>query len=159
MKFALNGALTIGTYDGANIEICEEVGEDNIFIFGLRAETIEAMRRQGTYQPQAYCKREPALARVMAALRSAQFCPRTPDLFSWFYDALMEKGDYYFHLADLASYIPTQLHAADVYTQPALWAQKAIYNVARIGKFSSDRTIREYASDIWKIQPVLKGRR
>ena len=159
MKFALNGALTIGTYDGANIEICEEVGEDNIFIFGLRAETIETLRRQGTYQPQAYCKREPALARVMAALRSSLFCPQTPDLFSWFYDALMEKGDYYFHLADLASYIPAQLHAADVYTQPALWAQKAIYNVARVGKFSSDRTIREYASDIWKIQPVLKGRR
>jgi starch phosphorylase len=159
MKFALNGALTIGTYDGANIEIGEEVGEDNIFIFGLRAETIETLRRQGTYQPQAYCRREPALARVMAALRSSQFCPKTPDLFSWFYDALMEKGDYYFHLADLASYIPAQLHAADVYTQPALWAQKAIYNVARVGKFSSDRTIREYASDIWKIQPVLKGRR
>lgn len=158
MKFALNGALTIGTYDGANIEICEEVGEDNIFIFGLRAETIETMRRQGTYHPQAYCKREPELARVMAALRSARFCPKTPDLFSWFYNALMEHGDYYFHLADLASYIPAQLHAAEVYTQPALWAQKAILNVARGGKFSSDRTVREYACDIWKIQPVLKGR-
>jgi starch phosphorylase len=159
MKFALNGALTIGTYDGANIEICEEVGEDNIFIFGLRAEAIETMRRQGTYHPQAYCKRELELARVMAALRSSQFCPKTPDLFAWFYDALMVAGDYYFHLADLVSYIPTHLHAADVYTQPALWAQKAIFNVARIGKFSSDRTIREYASDIWKIQPVLKGHR
>ena len=159
MKFALNGALTIGTYDGANIEICEEVGEDNIFIFGLRAETIEEMRRQGTYRPHVYSKRDPALARVMVALRSAQFCPKTPDLFSWFYNALMEHGDYYFHLADLASYIPTQQHAAEVYTQPDLWAQKAIFNVARIGKFSSDRTVREYAHDIWKIQPVLKGRR
>jgi len=159
MKFALNGALTIGTYDGANIEICEEVGEDNIFIFGLRAETIETMRQQGTYSPQAYCKREPTLARVMTALRSAQFCPKTPELFSWFYDALMANGDYYFHLADLASYIPTQLHVTKVYQQPALWAQKAILNVARVGKFSSDRTIREYARDIWKIQPVLKGRR
>jgi starch phosphorylase len=159
MKFALNGALTIGTYDGANIEICEEVGKDNIFIFGLRAEAMETMRRQGTYHPQLYCKRNPALARVMAALRSSQFCPKTPDLFIWFYNALMEYGDYYFHVADLASYIPTQLHATAVYKQPALWAQKAIFNVARVGKFSSDRTIREYASDIWKIQPVLKGRR
>ncbi len=159
MKFALNGALTIGTYDGANIEICEEVGEDNIFIFGLRAEMIETMRKQGTYRPQAYCQREPELARVMDALRSAQFCPKTPDLCSWFYNALMEHGDYYFHLADLASYIPTQRQAVEVYQQPALWAQKAIFNVARVGKFSSDRTIREYARDIWKIQPVLKGRR
>ncbi len=145
MKFTLNGALTIGTFDGANIEICEEVGEDNIFIFGLRAETIETMRRQGTYSPKAYCNREPALARVMEAIRSAQFCPKTPDLFAWFHHALMEHGDYYFHLADLASYIPAQLDASEVYNQPALWAQKAIFNVARVGKFSSDRTIREYA--------------
>ncbi len=159
MKFALNGALTIGTFDGANIEICEEVGEDNIFIFGLRAETIETMRRQGTYNPKTYCKREPAIARVMEAISSAQFCPKTPDLFTWFHHALMEHGDYYFHLADLASYIPAQLNASEVYQQTALWAQKAIFNVARVGKFSSDRTIREYARDIWKIQPVLKGGR
>ena len=156
MKFALNGALTIGTYDGANIEICEEVGDDNIFIFGLRAEAIETMRQQRTYNPPAYCQHEPTLARLMESLRSARFCPHTPDLFAWFYKALMEDGDYYFHLADLVSYIPAQAHAAEVYTQPAQWAQKAIYNVARVGQFSSDRTIREYARDIWKIQPALK---
>lgn len=158
MKFALNGALTIGTFDGANIEICEEVGEDNIFIFGLRAETIETMRRQGTYNPKTYYNRESAVARVMDAISSAQFCPKTPDLFTWFHHALMEHGDYYFHLADLAAYIPAQLDASKVYMQPGLWAQKAIFNVARVGKFSSDRTIREYARDIWKIQPVLKGK-
>lgn len=154
MKFALNGALTIGTLDGANIEIREEVGADNIFIFGLRADEIQEMRRQGRYDPRSYCDRNPALARVMAALCDNRFCPDEPGLFHWFYQTILEQGDYYFHLADLASYIATQAQAAHVYTDTAQWRRKAILNVARIGKFSSDRTIREYARDIWKIKPV-----
>jgi starch phosphorylase len=154
MKFALNGALTIGTLDGANIEIREEVGVDNIFIFGLRADEIQDMRRQGRYDPRAYSDRNPDVARVMASLCDNRFCPDEPGLFHWFYQTLLERGDYYFHLADLESYIATQAQASLVYTDTAQWMCKAILNVARVGKFSSDRTIREYARDIWKIKPV-----
>jgi starch phosphorylase len=154
MKFALNGALTIGTLDGANIEIRQEVGEENIFIFGLRADEIQEIRRRGSYQPREFCQRHPALKRVMEALRSNMFSGAEPGLFDWFYEAILEHGDYYFHLADLESYIPTQQRVTQEFMQPSLWARKAILNVARIGKFSSDRTIREYARDIWHIQSV-----
>jgi starch phosphorylase len=154
MKFALNGALTIGTLDGANIEIRQEVGEENIFIFGLRADEIQEMRRRGSYHPREICQRHPALKRVMEALRSNMFSGSEPGLFDWFYQAILEHGDYYFHLADLESYIPTQQRVTQEFMQPSLWTRKAILNVARIGKFSSDRTIREYARDIWNIQSV-----
>ena len=154
MKFALNGALTIGTLDGANIEIRQEVGEENIFIFGLRADEIHEMRRRGSYHPRELCQRHPALKRVMEALRSNMFSDSEPGLFDWFYQAILDHGDYYCHLADLESYIPTQQRVSQEFMQPSLWARKAILNVARIGKFSSDRTIREYARDIWHIQSV-----
>jgi starch phosphorylase len=146
--------LTIGTLDGANIEIREEVGTDNIFIFGLRAEEIQEMRRSRTYVPREYCQRHPALQRVMDALYANVFSLQEPGLFHWFYHAILDHGDYYFHLPDLAAYLPTQEQAVHEYTQQPVWARKAILNVARIGKFSSDRTIREYANDIWKIQRV-----
>ena len=90
----------------------------------------------------------------MEALHSNMFCSLEPGLFDWFYEAILDHGDYYFHLADLASYIPMQERVAQEFMQPSLWAQKALLNVARIGKFSSDRTIREYARDIWHIQSV-----
>lgn len=154
MKFALNGALIIGTLDGANIEIREEVGDENMFIFGLRTEEIRAMRQQASYRPQAYYERNPLLKRVVDALHDNTFCADDPGLFDWFYKAILEHGDYYFHLADLQSYIDTQEEAAQVYTNRAVWARKAILNVARIGKFSSDRTIQEYATDIWNISKV-----
>jgi starch phosphorylase len=93
----------------------------------------------------------------MDALHANLFCPREPGLFDWFCEAILDHGDYYFHLADLESYITTQQHASQEYTDPTAWAHKAIVNVARIGRFSSDRTVREYARDIWKIQPVYKG--
>jgi starch phosphorylase len=157
MKFAMNGALIIGTLDGANIEIREEVGEENIFIFGLQAEEIHAMRRQGSYRPRDYYARHPALKRVIDALRTNFFCAREPGLFDWFSQAILDHGDYYFHLTDLESYITTQQRAAQEYADQTTWARKAILNVARIGRFSSDRTIHEYARDIWKIQPVYKG--
>jgi starch phosphorylase len=157
MKFALNGALTIGTLDGANIEIREEVGAENIFIFGLRTEAIHDMRRQGTYNPRAYYNRNPALRRILDALQSDRFCPHEPGLFDWFCRSLLDQGDYYFHLADLESYIPTQEQVARDYQEPAVWHRKAILNVANVGAFSSDRTIREYARDIWQIQPVHAG--
>ena len=154
MKFAMNGALTIGTLDGANIEIREEVGDDNIFIFGLTVEQIQEMRYRGTYHTWDYYS-DPATKRVMDALNSNLFCEHETGLFRWIYDALLPGGDEYFHLADLPSYIAAQKQAGLEYRQPDVWARKAILNVARSGKFSSDRTIREYARDIWNIQSVL----
>ena len=153
MKFALNGALTIGTLDGANIEIRDEVGADNVFIFGLRADEIQTMRQQGSYHPRDYCRRNPLLQRVMEALHSNRFCPREIGLFDWFCQSILD-ADYYYHLADLESYIPTQEQAAQLYTNPTVWFRKAILNVARVGKFSSDRTVCEYARDIWHLQPM-----
>src|SRR5262249_45096021 len=154
MKFALNGALTIGALDGANIEIREAVGAENIFIFGLQAQEIQTLRAQGTYQPREHYARHPALQRVLDALYADRFCPQEPGLFRWIYHALLEHGDPYFHLADLPSYIAVQTQVGAEFTNPTGWARKAILNVARIGTFSSDRTIRQYARDIWHIDSI-----
>jgi starch phosphorylase len=153
MKFAMNGALTIGTLDGANVEIREEVGDENIYIFGLTAEEIESMREMRTYNPRESYERNPAIRRVLDALQSNLFCPEAPGLFTWIFDSLVGH-DEYFHLADLPSYIDTQELVSREFLQPEMWARKAILNVARIGKFSSDRTILEYAQDIWDIESV-----
>ena len=151
MKFAMNGALTMGTLDGANIEIKEEVGDDNIFIFGLKADQIAEMRLRGTYHPADYYN-DPATRRVLDALNSDRFCATEPGLFRPIYEALLHGGDEYFHLADLPGYIKAQRAAGALYRDPNVWAHKAVLNVARTGKFSSDRTIREYARDIWGIR-------
>ena len=151
MKFAMNGALTMGTLDGANIEIKEEVGDENIFIFGLTSDQIAEMRLRGTYHPADYYS-DPATKRVLDALNSDRFCPGEPGLFRPIYEALLHGGDEYFHLADLPSYIKAQREAGGEYRDPDVWARKAVLNVARTGKFSSDRTIREYARDIWGIE-------
>ncbi len=153
MKFAMNGALIIGTLDGANIEIREEVGDENIFIFGLTAEEIERMRADGAYHPRAVYEQNEDVRRVLDALASDRFCPREPGLFRWMYDALLERDDY-FLLADFPAYLEAQARAAAVFNDPPAWARKAILNVARIGKFSSDRSIREYARDIWDVRPL-----
>jgi glycogen phosphorylase len=152
MKFAMNGALTIGTLDGANIEIRDEVGADNIFIFGLTASVIEQMRVAGSYDPQQYYANHPALQRVLDALAAGLFCPREPDLFRWMTEAILDR-DEYFVAADFVSYLETQHLLSSEYLQPALWRRKAILNVARIGRFSSDRTVAEYARDIWHLAP------
>jgi starch phosphorylase len=157
MKFALNGALTIGTLDGANIEIRQEVGQENIFIFGLQAHEIQTMRAQGAYEPREYYARYPTLKRVLDALNTNCFCRQEPDLFRWIYHALLDHGDRYFHLADLPSYIAVQAQVGAEFTHPAQWARKAILNVARVGIFSSDRTIRRYAKDIWQIASIPEG--
>ncbi len=154
MKFAMNGALTIGTLDGANIEIRDEVGAENIYIFGLTAEQVAAMRQNHSYQPQDYYLRSPAIRRVIDSLRSNRFCEQEPDLFRPIHERLMQPGEEYFHIADFESYAATHLRAAREYTDKKLWARKAILNVARIGKFSSDRTVMEYARDIWDIHPL-----
>jgi starch phosphorylase len=151
MKFAMNGALTIGTLDGANIEIMEEVGPENIFIFGLRTEEIQYMLANGTYDPRAHYQANVYVKRVVDALRSNMFCENEPGLFQWIFDALTQR-DEYFHLADLPSYMDAQLNVAKKFSMRDTWTRKAILNTARMGKFSSDRTIREYAHDIWQIE-------
>jgi glycogen phosphorylase len=155
MKFAMNGALTIGTLDGANIEIREEVGADNIFIFGLTASAIAEMRALGSYDPRQCYESDPALKRVLDAMASDRFCPDEPDSLKWIPEALLGR-DEYFVVADFASYVATQHRIAREYLDPAMWTRKAILNVARMGCFSSDRTVREYARDIWGLTAVEK---
>lgn len=153
MKFAMNGALTIGTLDGANIEIREEVGEENIFIFGLRAEQIQDMRTRNLYNPRELYDNNPRLRRVMDSFRSELFSLEEPGLFEWVYNSILNNDEYY-HLADLPSYIEAQQTVSEEFLNPAVWTRKSILNVARIGKFSSDRAIREYADEIWNIKPI-----
>ena len=148
MKFAMNGALTIGTLDGANIEIREAVGPENIFIFGLTAEQIQQQSAQGTYRPREIYDSDPRVRRVLDALSSDRFCPNEPGLFRWIRDVLLES-DKYFLLADFGSYVDTQTHISQLYTNEREWNRRAVLNIARIGRFSSDRTVREYAREIW----------
>jgi starch phosphorylase len=154
MKLALNGALTIGTLDGANIEIREEVGEENIFIFGLTAAAVEALRRSGEYDPWTYYRQHADLHAILDSLASDRFCVGDPGLFRPLFDRLLREGDEYFHLADFHSYVAAQERAAAEFRERRTWARKAILNVARIGKFSSDRTVRQYAREIWGIEPA-----
>jgi starch phosphorylase len=154
MKFALNGAVTIGTLDGANIEILEEVGSENIFIFGLNAGQVRSLREQRAYRPRDYYERNTRVKRLVDALSSDRFCRGEPDIFAWVRSTLLDENDEYFHLADLGPYLDTQDKAAEAYKDPSAWDRRAILNVARAGKFSSDRTVREYARDIWHIEEV-----
>jgi starch phosphorylase len=155
MKFAMNGALTIGTHDGATIEIMDEVGQENIFLFGLQVEEIRKMRERGSYHPLTYYHRNPDIRRLMDTFASGLFCPDEPSRFRWIYESVLDRGDPYFHLADLESYIETQERVAQAFKDPVGWTCKAILNVARTGKFSSDRAIAEYAREIWNIKPIL----
>ena len=152
MKFALNGALTIGTMDGANVEIREEVGDDNIFIFGLTAD--EVAERRPRYDPWALYRTNAELARVLDAIRDGAFSAGEPELFRPIVDALLTGGDHYLLLADYASYVACQEQVARVYRDPDAWTRMSILNVAGMGKFSSDRAIREYAQEIWGVTPV-----
>jgi len=151
MKFALNGALTIGTLDGANIEIREETGEENIYVFGLTIEEIRRFRQAGGYDPREWYRHHEPLRRIMDALRDGRFCPREPHLSRWVWERIMEEGDFYFHLPDLLRYQEAQERAGRDYQDRYLWARRAVVNVARMGRFSSDRTIAGYASDIWGV--------
>ena len=153
MKFALNGALTIGTLDGANVEIREEVGDDNIFIFGLKVEEVEALRTQG-YEPKEYVNANDELAAVLGWLRSGHFSPGEPNALMPLVQSLTDWGDPYLVLADYTAYLDAQNRVDLAYRDRSRWARMAILNTARVGKFSSDRTISEYASDIWQLQSV-----
>jgi len=152
MKFALNGALTIGTMDGANIEIREEVGKDNIFIFGLLAEEVEKLKQKG-YDPKDYYNKIPDLKRAVDMIANDFFNREEPGIFKDIIDSLMNI-DYYCLFADYESYIKTQDEVGKLYLKQDEWTKKSIYNVAGMGKFSSDRSVKEYASKIWKAKPV-----
>lgn len=153
MKFALNGALTIGTLDGANIEILEEVGEENIFIFGLTADETAQLREQG-YSPWDYYHGNTELKNVIDMIGSGYFSPTNAKRYQAVVDNLLKHGDHYLVLADYASYIETQQKVSDLYLDQDAWTHKAILNTANMGKFSSDRTIQEYAKQIWNTEPV-----
>ena len=154
MKFALNGALTIGTLDGANVELQQNVGADNIFIFGNTTPEVAAIRAAG-YQPRAILARKTELQRVLEAIRDGRFSPQEPSRYTAIYDVLVNWGDQYLLLADYASYIAAQERVDALYRTPDAWARKALRNVAGMGPFSSDRTIAEYARDIWRVGPLL----
>jgi starch phosphorylase len=154
MKLALNGALTVGTLDGANIEILEAVGEENVYIFGLRADEVADLQRRGAYDPRGRYEKSERLRHVIDALASDRFSPREAGIFRPFVDQLLHHGDPYFVLADFDAYCAVQARAAHDYRDREAWARRSALNVARMGYFSSDRTVREYARDIWKLEPV-----
>ncbi len=151
MKFMMNGALTVGTRDGANIEIAEEAGEDNVFMFGLTADQVLGGR--GWYNPRWHYENEPETRAALDLIFGNHFSGDEPGIFEPIRETLLTGGDYYMHLADLTGYVQTQEKVAALYGNRQAWAQKAIHNVARSGKFSSDRTIAEYAADIWGAEP------
>ncbi|MDX9859519.1 MAG: glycogen/starch/alpha-glucan phosphorylase [Rhodospirillales bacterium] len=153
MKFALNGALTIGTLDGANIEIRDEVGEDNIFIFGLDAEEAEHLRLRG-YDPWRYYNGNADLKRVLDMVAEGFFSPDEPDRYRGVVDKLLRGGDPYLLLADFVSYLECQERVDVAFVDVEGWTRKAIVNVANMGTFSSDRSIHSYARDIWEVAPV-----
>jgi len=151
MKFMMNGALTIGTRDGATIEMAEEAGEENFFLFGLTAEQVVASR--GWYSPQWHYDHEPETRAALDLIFSDHFSRNEPGVFAPLRDVLLTHGDHYMHLADLRSYLEADKRLLELYAEPDAWAHKAILNVAGSGKFSSDRTIAEYAAEIWHAKP------
>ena len=153
MKFALNGALTIGTLDGANVEMQEHVGEENIFIFGNTAEEVEELRRSG-YKPREYYEQDEELHQALTQIGSGVFSPAEPGRYRDLLDSLINFGDHYQVLADYRSYVDCQDRVDELYQNPEEWAYKAMLNIANMGYFSSDRTIQEYAKYIWHIDPV-----
>jgi starch phosphorylase len=156
MKFSMNGALTIGTLDGANVELREEIGAENFFLFGLTASEVEEMRRAG-YRPRDWYRRDPELATVVDLIRSGFFSRGDTELFEPLMHGLLEH-DPYFVLADFGAYVECQARVSDAYRDRGRWTRMSVLNAARTGKFSSDRTIREYCRDIWHVQPVPIGR-
>jgi starch phosphorylase len=151
MKFMMNGALTVGTRDGATIEMAEEAGEENLFLFGLTVEQVENSR--AWYSPYWHYENEPETRAALDLIFSDDFSRNEPGIFAPLRDTLLTNGDHYMHLADLTSYCQAHERLGALYADPAGWARKAILNVASSGKFSSDRTIAEYAAEIWKVEP------
>ncbi|MDA0711823.1 MAG: glycogen/starch/alpha-glucan phosphorylase [bacterium] len=153
MKFALNGALTIGTLDGANIEIKDAVGDDNIFIFGLTVDEIVSARNAG-YNPHHFYNTNAELRRVVDQIGEGRFSPQQPDLFQPIIRTLLHDGDPYMIMADFGAYLESQDRVSNTYRDTDAWTRMSILNTARVGRFSSDRTIREYANEIWHVDPI-----
>ena len=159
MKFMLNGALTLGTMDGANIEIFEEAGKENGFVFGLLTEDIKKMEAEHSYNPQDYLDRNPGLAKVVNQLVDGTYDP-THQLFKELHDSLIygvegQRPDVYYVLADFDSYTQAREKIAIAYQDKEKWAKMALKNIANSGKFSSDRTIEDYVRDIWHLEKVV----
>src|SRR5262249_52752397 len=151
MKFMMNGALTIGTRDGATIEMAQEAGEENFFLFGLTAEQVGSGR--SWYSPGWHYDHEPETRAALDLIFSNHFSRNEPGAFEPLRETLLTRGDFYMHLADLKSYLETDQRLTQLYADAHAWARMAILNVAGSGKFSSDRTIAEYAADIWGVSP------
>jgi len=156
MKFMMNGALTVGTRDGATIEMAAEAGDDSLFLFGLNAEQVASTR--SWYSPIWHYENEPETRAALDLIFSNYFNPSEPGIFEPLRQMLLRDGDYYMHLADLRPYAEAQDAAEKLYSQPKQWARKAILNIAASGKFSSDRTIEEYATEIWNVAPCPVGK-
>ena len=154
MKFMLNGALTVGTLDGANVEIREEVGDENFYLFGLTTPEVKKIHTEGSHKPWDLYNSDTRIRRIMDALSSNLFSPEEPGIFKPIFQNIM-TSDYYLLLADIGSYIDIQEKVGKDFLNKASWGKKAVLNVAYSGKFSSDRTISEYAKDIWDVKPVL----
>jgi starch phosphorylase len=150
MKFALNGALTIGTLDGANIEIKDRVGDDNIFIFGLTADEVAAARTDG-YDPKVFIEGNRELRQAVSAIASGVFSPDDPDRYADLMGGINDH-DWFMCAADFDGYAAAQRRVDAVWEDPKAWREKAIRNIANVGWFSSDRTIGEYAKDIWGVK-------
>jgi len=151
MKFMMNGALTLGTRDGATIEMAEAAGEENFFLFGLTAQNVADSR--GWYNPYWHYENEPETRAALDLIFSDYFSRNEPAVSSELRDTLLTRGDHYMHLADLKSYLDADGKLLELYAAPDVWARKAVLNVAASGKFSSDRTIAEYAKEIWNVEP------
>ncbi len=151
MKFMMNGALTIGTRDGAVIEMAQEAGEENFFLFGLSAEQVASS--QGWYNPRWHYEHEPETRRALDMIAANAFSRREPGIFGPICDTLLPRGDHYMHLADLSAYVRAQEQVGSLYAKPDDWTRRAIKNVGHSGRFSSDRTISQYASEIWGAKP------
>jgi len=151
MKFMLNGALTIGTHDGANIEMADEVGAENMFLFGLKADEVANLRPH--YEPMAIYREQEEVRAALDLVFAGHFCPDEPDRYDAIRRSLLEAGDYYMVLADLQAYATTFRHALECYQDEEEWTRRAIINVASSGRFSSDRTIGAYAEEIWRVAP------
>jgi starch phosphorylase len=151
MKFMMNGALTVGTRDGATIEMAQEAGEENFFLFGLTAEEVANSR--SWYSPYWHYEHEPETRAALDLIFSDHFSRYEPGVFGPLRDTLLTNGDHYMHLADLRSYLEADRRLVELYADVNAWVRKAILNVAGSGKFSSDRTIRQYADEIWSVKP------
>src|SRR5262249_22173348 len=151
MKFMMNGALTLGTRDGATIEMAEEAGEENLFLFGLTAQQVA--ETHGWDNPRWHYDNEPETRFALALNRANHFSRQDPGVFAPIHDALLKNGDRFMHLADLGAYLDADQRLCNLYADSPEWVSMAILNIAASGKFSSDRTIAEYAAHIWHVRP------